>query len=339
MAMSAVSSNDSDEYTLVNLRNRNAAGAGRKGSKTTMSDNENAWMCEECRTFFRSDRDKVLECEYCENHYCIKCLKYKQGEYEAMQKPGCMWFCMKCKPKIEKNILNEKSIEEKCALYFQAINVRTGEVECKLDTKCDANEAKEIVKQAMGSVENGGMVTNVVTNAVQPQDRSVLQETVNEIHDRKERERNFIVFNAPEPDTNLKDGRVREDLELVRNLCNDVCELNVDVQNEITEVFRLGKKPTEEGRPRPLKVIMKDTEHKSRLFKQLWKLRDADEKFRALSLQNDLTKKEREGEKKLMNEAKANEANEGGNCQYRVRGPPWARKVVKLRSTRDEEAA
>ena len=48
---------------------------------------------------------------------------------------------------------------------------------------------------------------------------------------------------------------------------------------------------------------MKDTERKSRLFKQLWKLRDADEKFRALSIQNDLTKKEREEEKKLMNEA------------------------------------
>ena len=114
------------------------------------------------------------------------------------------------------------------------------------------------MKQAMGSVENGGMVTNVVTNAVQPQDRSVLQETVNEIHDRKERERNFIVFNAPEPKTNLKDVRVREDLELVRSLCNDVCDLNVDVQNEITEVFRLGKQPTGEGKPRPLKVIMKD---------------------------------------------------------------------------------
>ena len=69
-----------------------------------------------------------------------------------------------------------------------------------------------------------------MTNAVQPQDRSV-QETVNEIHDRKERDRNFIVFNAPEPETNLKDVRVREDMELVRSLCNDVCDLNVDVQN------------------------------------------------------------------------------------------------------------
>ena len=100
MAMSAVSSNDSEEYALVNLRNRNAAGAGRKGSKTTMSESENAWMCEECINISRVIETRYLEGEYCKNHYCIKCLKYKQGEYEAMQKPGCMWFCMKCKPKI-----------------------------------------------------------------------------------------------------------------------------------------------------------------------------------------------------------------------------------------------
>ena len=95
------------------------------------------------------------------------------------------------------------------------------------------------------------MVTNVVTNAVQPQDRSV-QETVNEIHDRKERDRNLIVFNAPEPETNLKDVQVREDLELVRSLCNDACDLNVGVQNEITEIFRLGgKNPQGKGNPDP----------------------------------------------------------------------------------------
>ena len=45
---------------------------------------------------------KVLKCEYCGNRYCIKCLKFKPGEYEAMEKPGCMWFCLKCKPKIKK---------------------------------------------------------------------------------------------------------------------------------------------------------------------------------------------------------------------------------------------
>ena len=57
---------------------------------------------------------------------------------------------------------------------------------------------------------------------------------------------------------------------------------------------------------------MKNPERKVRLFKKLWKLRDATESYRGLSIQNDLTKKEREEENKLLDEARANEALDGG---------------------------
>ena len=52
-----------------------------------------------------------------------------------------------------KNILKEKTIEEKCATYCQMVNQRIDEVEKKLETKCDVSEVKEIVKQAMGTQE------------------------------------------------------------------------------------------------------------------------------------------------------------------------------------------
>ena len=64
------------------------------------------------------------------------------------------------------------------------------------------------------------------------------------------------------------------------------------------------RKKTQDGKPRPMKVILKDRpERKVRLFKKLWKLRDATESYRGLSIQNDLTKKEREEENKLLDEA------------------------------------
>ena len=47
----------------------------------------------------------------------------------------------------------------------------------------------------------------------------------------------------------------------------------------MNEVIRLGKE-TQDGKPRPLKVIMKDPERKVRLFKKLWKLRDATDSYR-----------------------------------------------------------
>ena len=61
------------EYTKVNPRGKN----GRKGRKASVSDKDVSWMCEECGKQFKSEKDKLLECEYCEKHYCLKCLKYK----------------------------------------------------------------------------------------------------------------------------------------------------------------------------------------------------------------------------------------------------------------------
>ena len=69
-----------------------------------------------------------------------------------------------------------------------------------------------------------------------------MKETVREINERKNMETNFLIFNAPEPKTNLKEERVRIDMEFVEGLCNEVCNLNLDVKDEITKVIRLGKK-------------------------------------------------------------------------------------------------
>ena len=62
-------------------------------------------------------------------------------------------------------------------------------------------------------------------------------------------------------------------MEYVGGLCNEVWNLNLDVTDEITKVIRLSKKQTDgdtndtEQKPRPLKVVMKDTNKKVELFK------------------------------------------------------------------------
>ena len=52
-------------------------------------------------------------------------------------------------------------------------------------------------------------------------------------------------------------------MEFVGGLCNEVC--NLDIKDKITKVIRLSKHQTDgdtvdtEQKPRPLKVVMKDT--------------------------------------------------------------------------------
>ena len=48
-----------------------------------------------------------------------------------------------------------------------------------------------------------------------------------------------------------------------------------------------------------------------------------------MSIQNDLTKKQRVKEKKLREEAKKMETESLGEDKYRVAGPPRARRIVK----------
>ena len=103
-----------------------------------------------------------------------------------------------------------------------------------------------------------------------------------------------------------------------------------DVKDEIIKVIRLGKKQTDgdtgdtEQKPRPLKVVMKDTNKKMELFKRLSNLRDAEDKYKCLCIHHDLTKKEREEGRKLLEEASTKEIHDEGKWLYRVSGPPWA---------------
>ena len=64
------------------------------------------------------------------------------------------------------------------------------------------------------------------------------------------------------------------------------------------------------------------------------KLKSAEAKFQNISIVNDLTQEERNKIKIKMTEAKQKEEqeSEGGRYVFRVRGPPWALKIVKLKS-------
>ena len=70
---------------IAKLKNKGTR-RGRKNCELG-SDGREAWKCKDCEKIFKSEKDRMLEFEYCGNRYCIKCLKFKPGECEAMGKP------------------------------------------------------------------------------------------------------------------------------------------------------------------------------------------------------------------------------------------------------------
>ena len=112
-----------------------------------------------------------------------------------------------------------------------------------MDTKCDSKKVKEIVRQEMDALHTCRPNDDESRNLLTTQNSGiVVEETVREINERKNKETNVRIFNAAEPKTNLKEERVRIDMEFVEGLCNEVCNLNLDVKDKITKVIRLDKK-------------------------------------------------------------------------------------------------
>ena len=100
------------------------------------------------------------------------------------------------------------------------------------------------------------------------------------------------------------------------------------VPADIKSIARLGKKA---DHPRPLLVELSDGSLKGVIFRNLHKLANhPEESFRKLRMKHDMTKDERERAKLLYEQAKAQEMEDQGKFRYRVRGPPWDMKIVKV---------
>ncbi len=104
----------------------------------------------------------------------------------------------------------------------------------------------------------------------------------------------------------------------------------------MVRAIRLGKKP-DADKPCPLLIEVSNKEKKKALFKNLSKLQGAPQKYRSISVQNDLTPKQREQEKLLREQAKKKEEEASGEIKFKVRGPPWDRMIVKVEAKKQKK--
>ena len=176
--------------------------------------------------------------------------------------------------------------------------------------------------------------------------------------DRKERENNIMIFNAKEA------GDQKDDITFFKKLCTETLgfERSPDVKmkrigskkaNALKSVD--DEKDQEEGeksqgdlkRPdekeekeeklkkpklhlRPIKVIFPTSWEKRKFLTSLNKLKDSP--YEELHVAHDMNQEDRDRNKALLDEAyKRSEALEKPcNFRYKVRGPPWAQKIVKV---------
>lgn len=217
---------------------------------------------------------------------------------------------------------------------FQGLKDLVSATDTKLETAIEAKLVKsvETIKKDLEPT-----FATIVGNQVKSQFESVSRDvsTVQSVlddtrkkaleeRDRENRSHNIIIYRVPEPDN--KDEMAKADKLFCIELFNSVLE--VETKESEFKSFRLGKKTQQN---RPLMIQCREKTLKNHIMESLNKLKDAEPKFKNVSIAHDLTASERTECKNLVEEAKKKQTEETGEYLWRVRGPPGQLKLVKLK--------
>ena len=308
-------------------------------SKRTPTSPSKSIKCGACEKPVK-ERAQALMCELCLHWHHAGCQKISADLYKSIQAGGdnLHWFCPACNPKALDTIKLVQTIREKNDKLEKKIDsvesvveeIKTALTKLTEDHQSHQEEmAKEIAKlrdEADSSKKAWGAQETIANAPAKPKDT---QDVLHKVNDQLNRKKNVVIFGLAEKDTNLRDEIRAQDM----NTVNEIVKLVADETPKLTTT-RLGKRPetTEAKDPakRPILVRFESEAEKDGFMRQLYKLKGSN--FTHISVKQDMTREERETEKKLKEEAKnLNESNTDPQIIYLVRGQTWDRRVVKMK--------
>jgi len=374
-------------------RNTRTSQSREKDAGKDMSEAD-IWNCEGCNKEFRDPQSKILECERCEKHYCAKCVKMSDTEYEVLtSRNDIHWFCNLCDKKVMQCIQIEKDVEQKLANFTSVMETKLKDLDEKWEKQMlenvrkikddtdsritkmekemkilnghvvkandELNSMKGVVDKQI-SVNNqdikelSSKVTDIIDGndgnwceVVKKQvDKSLervsgsvieVNKTVAEARakaaeerDKEGRRNNIVIFRVPESSATTAADRNAEDQTFCLQLFNNGLHCGT-TEEDFVKVFRLGRIQESEN-PRPLMVQLASYSTKNLIMESLYKLKHAQQKFKGIIVNHDMTQNEREDYKKLVAEAKSlADQDTSGEYMYRVRGRPAQMRVVKIK--------
>jgi len=137
--------------------------------------------------------------------------------------------------------------------------------------------------------------------------------------DEKERKKNnLIIYRLPETEEDDKEQVKKDRTEILKIFDITTPELRAELEECLKKdrkFFRLGNKKAEEGKYRPLKVVLRDEEMKLDILNGCKNLKNS--AYEKISIQTDLTIEEQERNYSLRQELKERKANNEKVCIYR----------------------
>ena len=298
--------------------------------------------CRECGNPCKSNQ-KALQCDACEEWLHASCSNVSAERYNLIiqlnelvaedEDDDSPWYCKFCNKKVSEmskvvGIMDKKI--EKMTEDILEIKSDVVDIKAELNNKCDTDTVKQLVSSEIKTLTNDideKKVMEIVkseAHKLKEPNNADIGSNIREMEDRNARKGNFMIFNAPEIESNLKNDVEKSNSQIankILKLCGASEEVTVD------QTIRLGAKG---GNTRPILVKLKNLDEKRVLFKNFEaKMKTCiDKSIKGSKINHDLTKLQKTEETKLYNEAKEREKEDGK--KYKVRGPSWDRKVVEV---------
>ena len=347
---------------------------GRRGSQSQKKDDKDDShdKCVLCSKVV-SGKDLGVQCEICETWFHAKCVDINSEVYAFMEmNKNIHWYCDRCnksvahvledvsKLKVRQDIVDSKLMD--MSKEMEELKKDKVEIERQLETLIAAKLSaaveetvekrvvnfRDVMEQQLREEMKGDIGDTLRKEFMTPMndefadvnkklDESkvrldkILSDNA-EQEDIEARKNNIILYRVEESNQTLASERYKEDVEFCEKFLH---ALEAGIMNEdITKVFRLGKRNLEgtPTLPRPILIKLGSRHAKNLIMESLYKIQSLDGNFQQVSVSHDMTQKQRTECKAMVAEAVRKSAS--GDFLYKVRGAPGQWRFVQMRKTK-----
>ncbi len=305
--------------------------SSKKGMKPPDDEDD----CKICNKKCKSE-DQAIECDRCQKWIHLDCTDispkaYKVYSEHKMAKMGYFWFCNDCRDNITASKDTNNNQIENLSKQIAEINAQLKniqETQSKMEkSNASINEiadtiSKPSVSKSWAEVASDSSSENSGIRLITSLTKEVLNGQKKLSEERKDREQNAIMFNIEE---NTKKDH---DQEFFKRFCQKTLSLK-DIPE--VKISRLGQKYPDSKNNRPLKVSFTNMWEKRKFFSNLYKMKQDDQLDKKIRIAHDMSQEDRLENKRLLKFAYEKNITENPDTfRYKVRGPPWNTKIVKV---------
>ena len=314
-----------------NKKQQKASSVAKNGEAdkkpSTAAENENC-HCVDCGKLVLS-MQAGLTCDACGFWHHADCEDISDEVYEFLcdhtDDTSIAWYCKKCAA-VNKKVITmmtslhdqqqqmEFRVDQFMAEFCKRMEEmnqemtdlrRTIDVELvKTETKDSIVAVEEKVIKLVETVEKQRADSHDLRDCVQDAVREKLQEDKEELDDIKRRSTNVIIYGLAEVADTDKDVRQQHDDDELQEILHHINCDDVSVQ----DIVRLGKFDNASAAVRPIKVMLASEQARDKVLAQAKNLH-RNIKFKKVFIQQDLTVKQREKRRELVQQLKQRKQN------------------------------